>query len=227
MPKRTNAIKISDLKSEKPWLRKKQPSNYDIGTKIAAQTILIVCEGQTEKLYLESFPVLSLSVEIVNLKGESKLKLVNEAIELNKVGKYDVVWCVFDMDVNSGEKEFSDFDNSIFKAKSVGFQVAYSNDAFELWFCLHYKYIQQANHRKYYYQMLSDLWDINYEKKGKAFRFCLDLYERLNTDVRASRENAHLFSEKLHLIHQDKDYHKQNPVTTVYLLVQYLEENSR
>jgi len=43
---------------------------------------------------------------------------------------YDEIWCVFDMDVNIGGHEYQEFDNAILKAQSLGFNVAYSNDAF-------------------------------------------------------------------------------------------------
>jgi hypothetical protein len=40
------------------------------------KSILIVCEGQTEALYFKSFPMLGVRVDAVNLKGQSKLKMV-------------------------------------------------------------------------------------------------------------------------------------------------------
>lgn len=63
------------------------------------KTLLIVCEGQTEKCYFESFPVRTVKVEVVNLEGQSKLKLVECAEEMVRGDGYDEVWCVFDMDV--------------------------------------------------------------------------------------------------------------------------------
>ncbi len=66
---------------------------------------------------------------------ESTTELVENSEE-----KFDEVWCVFDMDVKKGENEFADFDNAIKKALFLHYKVAYSNDAFELWFYLHYNY---------------------------------------------------------------------------------------
>jgi hypothetical protein len=40
------------------------------------KSILIACEGQTEELYFKSFPMLGVRVYAVNLKGQSKLKMV-------------------------------------------------------------------------------------------------------------------------------------------------------
>ena len=76
--------------------------------KMFGQTILIVAEGQTETLYFESFPVLTLTVKTVNLKGQSKSKLIEatENIVNNSDEIFDIVWCVFDMDIRQGKKNF-------------------------------------------------------------------------------------------------------------------------
>lgn len=227
MPKKTKAIKKTDRK--KPWLKKAKPSLYQIETKEPNKTILIVGEGQTEKLYFESFPVLTLTVKVVDLKGQTKLKLIEstQSIIENSEYKYDEIWCVFDMDFKQGEKEFADFDNAIEKGKSLGYKIAYSNDCFELWFYLHYNYLEQKNHRTFYYKALSEKWNFNYEKFGKLYKFSKTIYERLENDENASQEKAiqrakKLFKKQLHLV-----YHQQNPITLVYQLVEYLNDNKR
>lgn len=229
MPKKTKSIKVTDIKAQKPWLKKAKASVYNIETKDTNKTILIVCEGQTEKLYFESFPVLTLTVEIVDLEGQSKLKLIestNAIIEQNDK-EYDEVWCVFDMDIKHGEKELSDYDNAISKGNKLGFNIAYSNDAFELWFYLHYQYTEQKNHRKYYYQALSNKWNVNYEKDGKKRKFCLATYNRLEEDKLASQSKAIERADKLFKRQQHLIYHEQNPITLVYELVKFLNKNKR
>ena len=62
-----------------------------------------------------------------------------QEIVKNEDFTFDEVWCVFDMDVQNSDKDFANFDNSIDRAKSLGYNVAYSNDCFELWLLLHYK----------------------------------------------------------------------------------------
>lgn len=229
MPKKTKAIKITDKRAQKAWLKKVRPSEYEIETKEPNKTILIVGEGQSEKLYFESFPVLTLTVEAIDLGGQSKLKLieVTENIISTSKKKYDEVWCVFDMDIKQGEKEFADFDNAIESGKAKGYNIAYSNDAFELWFYLHYNFTDQANHRKFYYKALGDLWDCNYEKVGKSYEFCQNLYKRLESDKNASQAEAISKATKLYESQSQLDYHKQNPVTLVYKLVKFLNDNSR
>ncbi|MBE9467451.1 MAG: RloB domain-containing protein [Bacteroidetes bacterium] len=229
MPKKTKAIKFTDKRAQKAWLKKVRPSEYEIEVKEPNKTILIVGEGQSEKLYFESFPVLTLTVEAIDLEGQSKLKLIEmtENIISNSKKKYDEVWCVFDMDVKKREKEFADFDNAIKSGKAKGYNIAYSNDAFELWFYLHYNFTDQANHRKFYYKALGDLWNCNYEKTGKSYEFCQNLYKRLIFDKNASQKEAIKRATKLYESQSQLDYHKQNPVTLVHELVKFLNDNSR
>ena len=229
MPKKTKAIKQTDIKSQKPWLKKVDASFYQIEIKEKNKTILIVGEGQTEKLYFESFPVLTLTVEVIDLKGQSKLKLIEstQAIIESRTIEYDEVWCVFDMDYKHGEKEFSDFDNAIEKGKSLGYKIAYSNDAFELWFYLHYHYTDHKNHRKFYYKSLGEKWNLNYEKDGKTYKFCESIYSRIEADKEASQENAIERAEKLFKKQSELPFHQQNPITLVYELVNYLNDNKR
>lgn len=229
MPKKTKAIKKTDVKSNKPWLKKVHSSSYDIEIKEPNKTILIVGEGQTEKLYFESFPVLTLTVEVIDLKGQNKLKLIESTTSIieNNNTKYDKVWCVFDMDVKQGEKEFSDFDNAITKGKSLGYEIAYSNDSFELWFYLHFNYTEQKNHRTFYYQFLGDKWNLNYGKEGKTYRFCKEIYSKIENDQSASQNDAIERAEKLFNEQSHLPYHKQNPITLVYQLVEFLNNNKR
>ena len=195
------------------------------------KTILIVCEGQTEKLYFESFPVLTLTVEAIDLGGQAKLKMIEITADIIKNSKkeYDEVWCVFDMDVSKGEKEFADFDNAIEKAKlqSPAYEVAYSNDAFELWFYLHYNYTEQQNLRQFYYDALSKYWGINYVKEGKKYAFCQEIYSLLENDPDASQVDAIKWAKELYKKQKHKVYHQQNPITLVYQLVEILNGKFR
>lgn len=219
-------VKVTDR--SKAWNRKKNTSGYRIETLKTRKTILIVTEGQTEKLYFESFPVLtSYKVEAIDLKGQSKLKLIDstEAIVEGALITYDEIWCVFDMDVKQGEREFSDFDNAIMQGQHRGFKIAYSNDSFELWFYLHYNYNDIQNTRKFYYQELGKYWEMNYEKDGKKRAFCEEIYNRLEEDSQADQEAAIHSAEMLHTNQIKAPYHQQNPVTTVHLLVKELNKN--
>lgn len=229
MPKKTKAIKKTDIKGNKPWLKKVNSSTYKVDSRETNKVILIVCEGQTEKLYFESFPVLTLDVTAVDLKGQSKLALIEATNNILKIepGKYDAVWCVFDMDVRQGAKEFADFDNAIHQGVASNLNIAYSNDSFELWFYLHYQYSEQKNLRTFYYQFLSDEWNMNYVKEGKKRSHCLEIYEKLIENSQSSQDFAIKNAKKLFNKHKHLPYHQQNPVTTVYQLVEFLNRNLR
>jgi len=229
MPKKTKAIKKTDVKAQKPWLKKVDDSLYRIETDETNKTILIVGEGQTETLYFESFPVLTLTVEVVDLKGQTKLKLIESTTSIieNSDTRYDKVWCVFDMDVKQGKKEFADFDNAIAKGKSLGYNIAYSNDSFELWFYLHFNYTEQKHHRTFYYKFLSEQWNLNYKKYGKAYKFCKEIYSKLENDENSSQEKAIERAERLFDKQSHLPYHQQNPVTLVFDLVKFLNDNVR
>lgn len=224
MPKKTKAVKISD--SNKAW-NKKNASSYKIKSIPVNKTILIICEGQTEKLYFESFPVLGAKVKIIDSYGQSKLKLVQYTKDFlaDCDEKYDEIWCVFDMDFHKGETEFQDFDNAISKAFNLGYQVAYSNDSFELWFYLHYKTIDSQQLRTFYYEELSKFFGLNYEKEGKKYKFCMGLYNLLNEDSNSSQSDAIKRAKILYENCQTLPFHEQNPVTKVYELVTLLNEN--
>lgn len=227
MPKRTKAVKKTD--QQKPWLKKPKSSTYRIDSQEVNQTILIITEGQTEKLYFESFPVVTLTVRIINLAGQSKRKLIEatEAIIRNSEMTFDKIWCVFDMDVKQEKKELSDFDNAINSGLSKGYEIAYSNDCFELWFYLHYHYTDQKNHRTFYYQFLSDQWNCNYEKEGKKYKFCSKIYTLLEDDESSSQQQAVKSAKKLLDRQINLNYYQQNPTTTVFKLVEFLNTNSR
>ena len=119
--------------------------------KLVKQTFLIVCEGEvTEPEYFNSFRLTSANVKAIG-KGMNTVSLVKEAIAIRDIEKrrsrnYDQCWVVFDKD------DFSDgdFNTAIQMAQANGFQVAYSNQAFEYWFLLHFNLYQGSIHRSRY-----------------------------------------------------------------------------
>lgn len=225
MAKRTKAIKITDIKGDKPWLKKKGITPYRKEKFELNKTFLIVCEGQTESLYFKSFPTISAKVKAYDM-GCSNTKLAECTIALAEDDDYDEVWCVFDLDIKPGDSEpFEDFNNAIEICQSNNVKCAYSNDAFELWFYLHYQYTDNANHRTFYYEQLSNRFNFNYVREGKKRSNANAHYKRLQDDPNASQEEAIKRAEKL-----DRDFgnispHLKNPVTMIYKLVIELNEH--
>jgi RloB-like protein len=217
-------IKKSD--QSKAWFKKKtyeQPYAIDANEK--NQALLIICEGSnTEVEYLRSIPTRIANIKVIGGCG-SKTALVDKALRFSQREEHKgkKIWCVYDMDYKGdqvGQKE--DFNSSITKAKSKGMEVAYCNDSFELWFILHYRPIEQAMLRFQYYDILSELWGMNYEKRGKKMDFCIALYDFLSKDERANQKLALERAKALYEEHKHKPYAEQNPCTTIFQLIEVL-----
>ncbi len=172
------------------------------------QRFLIVCEGEkTEPNYFNSFRVPGVVVDVRGI-GENTVRLVERAIKLMEEDDYDQVWCVFDRDIFP----VKNFNAALRLAEKHGIKVAYSNEAFELWYVLHFNYHQSATARHLYVERLNDLLGVRYEKNR------LDMYERLKDRQETAIRNA----EKLLDTYQPHRPAHDNPSTTVHLLVQEL-----
>ncbi len=176
------------------------------------QRFLIVCEGEkTEPNYFRSFRVPKNVAEIdVQGLGENPSKLVKSAKELREQEDYDQVWCVFDRD----DWSLEDFNNAIKNAEAQGFKVAYSNEAFELWYVLHFEFLNTGIPRSDYFYKLTSLLKRTYQKNSEM------LYEELFEKQSVAIRNA----AKLIKSYDPHIPVKDNPSTTVHLLVQELNK---
>ncbi len=139
------------MSKRKPKSRSYSPRK--VGTRELRKSFLIVCEGtKTEPNYFKSF---RLPKDVIDIKGLGldPSKLVENAKKFNQKERYDQVWCVFDRD--SWTK--NDFKNAIQNAEAEGFGVAYSNEAFELWYILHFEFLNTAIPRNQYLNKLDSL----------------------------------------------------------------------
>lgn len=82
--------------------------------------------------------------------------------ERKKGREYDQCWVVFDKD----DFPDRDFNRAIGMAEAGGMRVAYSNQAFEYWFLLHYNLVQGPMHRNQYETKLSGLLGFSYNKEA-------------------------------------------------------------
>ena len=109
---------------------------------------LIVCEGtKTEPHYFEALIKNYIStVREVTIEGEGRatVALVDRTLEIKQelerknAMSFDRVWVVFDKD------DFDDFNDAIKKANKLGFHSAWTNEAFELWYYLHFEYLDRT-----------------------------------------------------------------------------------
>ncbi len=173
-------------------------------------TFLIVCEGQkTEPKYFKAFRVPA-TVEEFNVVGfgSNTLSLVEKAIELKQERDYDQVWCVFDRDSFSALQ----FNEALALAAREGMKVAYSNEAFELWYLLHFNYYDAAMSRSQYPGKLSKLLGFKYRKNLP------NMYATLLEKQQEAMRNA----KKLLGRYNPSCPERDNPSTTVHLLVEQL-----
>lgn len=206
--------------------------SYQENTVEQKKTFLIVCEGiNTEPYYFEGFPVPSKTVVTEGGHG-SKSALVRFALAIRDKEKYAgrEVWCVFDFDVKPDEAatQPADFNNAILQAEQHGMKVAWSNDAFELWFVLHYQTLEAAVTREELYQILKAKWGLeSFHSVAKTVDFCMGHYGRHEEGVNdASQKLAIRRARALHESYLGtQNFADQVPCTTVYLLVEELNKN--
>lgn len=187
---------------------------------------LIVCEGKkTEPFYFEALVRDCIStVREVTIEGEGmatvalveQTKEIKEDLERRNAMTFDRVWVVFDKD------DFNDFNAAIAKARRYGFKTAWTNEAFELWYILHFEYLNTAISRDDYLEMLGDAFrkrigdeNYRYEKGNPEIYHLLQQY--------GSEELARRFAGRLRKLFHGNDYASHKPCTMVDLLVEELE----
>ena len=192
------------------------------------ESYLVASEGtQTEVLYFQQIAnalnekyqgyedrltVPKLSIEGM---GTSNFRLIEDVSNFLRTSPriYENIWLVFDKD----DVPEAYFDNAIDRASSMGWNTAWTNDSFELWFLLHFEFLQSAISREQYLEKLTNQMKKEglpgYEKGDDQVSIILK--ERRNTAVK----NA----QKLELLYDSGiPNSKKNPCTTVHHLVQAL-----
>jgi hypothetical protein len=178
------------------------------------KNFLIVCEGEkTEPNYFSNFRVPKSIIDVVGI-GANTESLVRKAVELkNKPGiSYDYVWCVFDRDSFPA----ANFNNAFTLAQKNNIEIAYSNEAFEIWYLLHFYYHDAATSRTQYKRMLTHRLGFPYKKNDP------EMYEHLLSLQKDAITNS------LNLMNSYDNHSpvSDNPSTTVHLLVQALNKYS-
>ena len=173
------------MAAKRKSLGRKTVVTRKVGVRQPRKTFLIICEGlNTEPEYFNSFRLTSAYVRAIG-KGLGTTALVREAItvrreEQRKDRTFDECWVVFDKD----DFPDSDFEAAISEAEKAGFHVAWSNQAFEFWFILHFILYRGLLHRNKYAAMLTKLTGLPYAKKaGVASNLYNMLYPRLDTAI--------------------------------------------
>lgn len=193
---------------------------------------LIVCEGEaTEPNYFEGLkqdlPKGVLTAYQIDIEGTGRntQSLIDEALRLK--GAYekgtgrsiDNLWVVFDRD----SFPTNDFNNAINRCahNNPVIGCAWSNEAFELWYLLHFHYYQTAINRQQYQALIQKNLkphlgdDYTYEKNSKEMYFLLKEYGSIEDAIRNAKRLAETYDGR-------KDYTEHNPCTMVWILVEEL-----
>ncbi len=217
--------KIEQLKKEKR--EAKAAKKRKVATRDKIVRFLVVCEGErTEPNYFKELVKDKYSeVRAEEIVGEGlstcalvkKTAEIRERLEHQRQLKFDRVWVVFDKD------DFNDFNEAIALAERKGYGAAWSNEAFELWYLLHFVYLDAAISRSDYISKLEaeirrfdGFKDFKYRKNDEGF---YSLLQKIgNEDLAKAR------AQKLRrFFQQSLDYKSQKPCTTVDILVEELE----
>jgi hypothetical protein len=184
-------------------------SNRDVDSRETKPRFLIVCEGsKTERYYFQKFRV---SSKIPTCEATDPLNIVQYAQELANEAKsppendpYSQVWCVFDRDPGRNSTTAENFNGALQKASALGFNVAYSNECFEVWFILHFEYLHTGLPRKDYKNKLSNLLGQEYQKNDP------EMYDKLLEKQPEAIKHAQRLLESYNHPNPEKD----NPSTT-------------
>lgn len=217
--------KIEKIKREKRIAKAAKKRKENIRSKIVR--FLIVCEGsRTEPNYFRALVrdrYSEVREEEIIGEGKSTCALVKRTLQIKNELEhrrqlpFDHIWVVFDKD------DFTDFNKAIELAKSHTFKCAWTNEAFELWYLLHFRYLDTGVSRRDYIEKLqneirkhSGYENYKYQKNDKS------IYKILTTI--GDEKLAKRYAKRLRATFRgNKDYEQHKPCTTVDLLVYELE----
>ena len=202
------------MRHDKSFLKRKVLTRLENNRKL--RRILIVCEGEkTEPNYFRKFPENPEVYDRIDIHGTgyNTVSLVNEAINLKLEAEkrkepYIEVWCAFDKD----DFTIDQFINAIILAGKNQIKCAYSIEAFEIWYMLHFNFYDTALSRSQYKEKLSELLGKTYLKNDEG------MYQLLHKRESTALQNA----RRLYALQRNRLFTEQNPITTVFMLVERL-----
>ncbi len=193
---------------------------------------LIVCEGEaTEPNYFEGLKqdlprgvLTSYQIDIEGT-GRNTESLIKEALRLkedyqkDQSRPVDRLWVVFDRDSFTAQN----FNTAIQRCDNSDIGCAWSNEAFELWYLLHFQYYENAMSRKDFKGLIENNLkpflgeDFRYEKNSEQMYALLKEHGSQEDAIRNGKRLAELYGER-------QDYANHNPSTMVWMLVEELME---
>lgn len=226
-----NSIKIDNaILKRRERIEKKRKIEF----KSKRKFYLIVCEGEkTEPNYFESLKsslpkgVLELTNIDIDGTGKNTLSIIIEAKKLREnyekkyLRKIDTVWAVFDKDSFPSKN----FNNAINKGENSKPKIncAWTNEAFELWYLLHFNYYNTGISRHQYQKLLEN--EIRKATGNNDFQYKKNSTEMFSILHKfGNQEMAIKNSIKLNELYADQHFSDHNPCTKVHLLITELIE---
>lgn len=183
--------------------------------------VYIICEGaETEVRYFKRFRTRGCHIDIIPIPSQYRAadRLVQKARATMGISPYypdegDVIWCVFDRDENSDEVLQRAWQTALRK----GYQIAYSNPSFELWYLLHFADRQtEVSDSHALIRMLRQPGRLEQYKKNQ------DVYDQLEPLQKKAAQRARQRIRSLEEKHVQLISRNSNPVTTVVYLTEFL-----
>lgn len=204
-------------KKQRKKKRTAEPASYFIGTE-GTKTEVIYFQAIAGYL-IQEFSGYEGRIEVPTMTvegiGASNFRLIQDVEDYLRSDPrlFEHVWVVFDKD----DIPLDYFDNSIQQAESKGYRVAWTNDSFELWYLLHFEYLQSGITREQYTEKLTAHLRQNglpkYEKNNIVEMFDILL---------SKKETAIRNANKLEKGFGSEPPSKRNPCTAVHHLVKEL-----
>lgn len=213
-----------DLQKRRKQARKERKSKE---IELRSETWLIVCEGtKTEPQYFIDL------IEYINSVSKKKIKYkvegtgrntksLVESVEdffyfsdnlINKaIIRYAKVFTVFDKDDFTNEA----FNTAIKMSEDKGYIPLWSNQCIELWFLLHFEYLQSDISRNDYFKKLSSYVGQKYNKNSNNFELLGGL-----SNINKAFKN----SKKMYNSFKSNNPSKMSPCTTIFKLFEKIEE---
>lgn len=203
----------------------KRQAKLDKKRKVAVRNVsvsfLIVCEGErTEPNYFKALikdRYSDIREVTIEGKGQGTVSLIKETIAIRDKSdkEFDRVWAVFDKD------DFEDFNDAIKLATKNQILCAWSNESFELWYYLHFQYLDTGVSRAQYIEKIErEIQERTNEPNYRYIKKAPDtfgLLQRIGDESLAIRH-----AQRLKASYSGTDYASHKPCTMVYELVEEL-----
>lgn len=195
---------------------------------IGLNNLIICCGVRTEKNYFDSIAKIikdnypkqtgvNFDVESDPVDPQKMIKHLEDRSDLES---YQHIWIVFDKD----DFEKDNFDNAVQKVRAFNkkkgearYHALWSNECIELWFLLHFEYMNTDISREQYFDKLGKYLGESYEKNDKNIAVKLVVG---NGTIGSAIKNAN----KLLDIHTGKTPSQCKPATNVVEFFEYYQE---